>query len=293
MTSYCHLQIRRLDNTEIWECMDRSSGTRYCVKMLQYGASSELEAAARREADYLKRAQGCSSVVELIEVMDENDTIHMIMEYCSGGSLSTHVLERGGYTEDQLKELVHTFLCGIRHLHRIHICHNDIQPCNVLLAADGKWKIADFGKASRAGFQLSDELQSPYFAPELSQGGVCSLASDMWSVGALLIFCILGRTPSVSTSSMTTGTKLVFLRSEWGKISKLAKHLIVQCLHLDPTERLSSAELLDHEWFQPISKGTKSRRERFDSLTQKIVKRKSFKDFMSPYVQGSRKEPCR
>jgi serine/threonine-protein kinase ULK2 len=250
---------------------------------MKYGTSSELEKAARQEIKSLKRAQGCPFIVKLVEVLEEDETIYVVMEYCAGGSLSTHVLEHGGYQEDDLRGLVYSLLSGLRHLHRRFLCHNDLQPCNILLSSSGEWKIADFGKASREGQQVSDITDSPYVAPELSEGAACSYESDMWSVGAILIFCLLGRTPTLSTSNMTLRTKLVFLKTEWYKISRLAKKLVIQCLHLDRTLRPSAKQALDYEWLESVAKSSSSsHRRRLSSLANRIVRCKSHVDSMSP-----------
>lgn len=229
----------------MWETIRRESGLRYCVKI--------VPATARGEVELLSAAQSHSSVTSLVEVMEEPARIYIVMEYLTFGNLLTRVVQsQDGLHEDQVRVLARQLLEGAVHLHERLICHNDLQPSNILLAHEMSAKIADFGSASRlrAPYRLGSS-PSAFSAPEILQRAPPSRQADMWSIGCLIYFMLFGRPPfegcrSVLMDSISCGD---YSFPPESNVSREAKQLVSCLLHVDPDVRLTAEEALEHRFF--------------------------------------------
>jgi serine/threonine protein kinase len=80
------------------------------------------------------------------------------------------------------------------HVHALGIAHLDVKPANVLLAADGSIRLADFGVASRVPARR--RRGTPLFvAPEILSTGVAGTAADAWSFGVVVYTLLVGFPP--------------------------------------------------------------------------------------------------
>ena len=197
-------------------------------------------------------------IVQVIDVIDESEKIYLIMELMTGGNLLSKVVQEEGLCESNVKLIAKSLLLGVRHLHEQEICHNGLEPSNIFLDATDGAKIGDFGHASRVGSMASSPGTAAYMAPEVLQGAAPNAASDMWSIGVLLYFCLSGRTPFVDQSSAASSRTNVsrihkadysFPTTEWKHVPRYAKQLISSLIHMDPTVRLTAEEALEHPWF--------------------------------------------
>ena len=117
------------------------------------------------------------NLVHLIDVIDDADTaLYMVIEYCPGGPVMTYDPKKcrfasratgGAVAEDLAVAWLADMLAGLAYLHEHKIAHRDLKPDNVLLAADGRAKIADFGVA-----HFFEEEVAPLSSPMLTPRGV-------------------------------------------------------------------------------------------------------------------------
>eukprot|EP00271_Cylindrocystis_brebissonii_P012389 TRINITY_DN3084_c0_g1_i1.p1 TRINITY_DN3084_c0_g1~~TRINITY_DN3084_c0_g1_i1.p1 ORF type:complete len:503 (+),score=62.26 TRINITY_DN3084_c0_g1_i1:207-1715(+) len=121
-------------------------------------------------------------------------------------------------------------------------------------------KLIDFGMAANVrekGF-VTGRVGSPhYMAPEVIGGKHYATSADMWSCGIILYCMLAGYFPfngrnTVQLSSAIMRGELKF-RKGWESVSPAAKNLVAQLVKVDPKERLSATEALDHPWLQSLA----------------------------------------
>jgi serine/threonine protein kinase len=168
------------------------------------------------------------------------------MELCPGGDLQSYVRKRRKLTDIQCKFIFKQIIEAIQYLHRNLIVHRDIKLENILLDGSGRIKIGDFG--------VSKQLKSPnellreqcgtriYIAPEITnRQPYLGPPVDVWASGICLYSMLLGKLPDTKHSQVKLSDT---------KLSQSAKDLLGQILNPNPIERITTHEILSHEWFK-------------------------------------------
>jgi beta-lactam-binding protein with PASTA domain len=162
---------------------------------------SDFVARFRREA----RAAARLTHPGLVGVYDQGldgETSYLTMEYIDGTNLRRHLSEQGSLTVGAALDLIDRVLDALAVAHRAGLVHRDIKPENVLIAADSRVKVADFGLA-RAVTQVTSATTGTvfgtvaYLAPELVARGNSDARTDVYAAGILLYEMITGRQPFV------------------------------------------------------------------------------------------------
>jgi serine/threonine protein kinase len=137
------------------------------------------------------------NIISCIDIIDDLDTIYIIMEYCDGGDLST--ILGNPIKEDISKYYFKQLINGLQYLTDNKIIHRDIKPKNILLTDKRtKLKICDFGFAKiKTGMtRISTVCGSPlYMAPEILGERNYTSGIDIWAIGMILYELIYGYHP--------------------------------------------------------------------------------------------------
>jgi beta-lactam-binding protein with PASTA domain/predicted Ser/Thr protein kinase len=167
---------------------------------------SDFVARFRREA----RAAARLTHPGLVGVYDQGvdgETSYLTMEYIDGTNLRRHLNEQGALTVGAALELSERVLEALAAAHRAGLVHRDIKPENVLIAADKRVKVADFGLA-RAVTEVTSAMTGTvfgtvaYLAPELVSRGVSDARTDVYAAGILLFEMLTGRQPFIGESAI-------------------------------------------------------------------------------------------
>jgi hypothetical protein len=233
------------------------------LKLLRWGPDSSPEERTRfrAEAEAVARLQH-PHVVQIHEVGEQDGRPFLALEFLQGGSLARR-LDGTPRPAHEAAGLVQTLAGAVHAIHQLNIIHRDLKPDNVLLAADGTPKVADFGLAKLldgdAGPTGSGDVLGtpPYMAPEQAQGQRQRIgpATDVYALGAVLYELLTGRPPFRAETPIDT--LLQVIQDEPVSPSRLNPKLprdletiCLKCLHKDLAKRYTSAaalaEDLDH-----------------------------------------------
>jgi formylglycine-generating enzyme required for sulfatase activity len=142
-------------------------------------------------------------IVRTHNVFQEGDNYYIVMECMAGGSLETRLQERGPLPVAEAVQVAAEVCEGLDYAHRHGVVHCDLKPANILFAADGTAKVADFGIAHVSGEMLSRSWLTPagfvagtlpYMSPEQADGVRDDPRVDVYALGAVLYRTLTGRT---------------------------------------------------------------------------------------------------
>jgi len=204
-------------------------GRQVALKRITLHGSAQDVARARqrieREAEVLARLAH-PNVVELLEVIEEGDELTLVMPYLPGGTLGERVARHGPAPAPEVERLAEELGGALAAAHRAGIVHRDLKPANVLFDEDGVPHLADFGVASSrddtAGLTaVGTVVGTPGFmAPEQARGEEAGQASDVFSLGATLLFAATGEGPYGRGAP-----DLLMVRAAQGKVRPVPREL--------------------------------------------------------------------
>jgi len=194
-------------------------------------------------------------VIRLYELLDTPSDIFMVMEYVPGGELFDHIVHKLRLREDEARRFFQQILAGVEYCHNCMVTHRDLKPENLLLDSNLHVKIADFGLSNtmRDGEFLKTSCGSPnYASPEVVSGkAYVGPEVDVWSCGVVLYALLCGSLPFDDENVPNLFRKIKHGNFTLpGHLSSEAKDLIVQMLVVDPTRRITFAQIRKHSWFQ-------------------------------------------
>jgi eukaryotic-like serine/threonine-protein kinase len=164
----------------------------------KYGTASTLAERFRNEAKAAGRLSH-RGIVAVYEFGEEAGEAYIATEYVDGCTLERLLATCPVFEEPAIVRIVSQLLDALGSVHEAGIVHRDIKPSNVLVALDGRVKLADFGIASIAGESIpagSGLAGTPgYIAPEQFLGMPHDHRSDLFAAGVLLYRLLTGDSP--------------------------------------------------------------------------------------------------
>ncbi len=145
----------------------------------------------------------------------EGNSAYIVTEYVDGGSLEDLLQRQKRLAPDRAVAILGDVLAGLHHAHERGVTHRDIKPGNILLTADGRAKVIDFGLAMDAEAQsiltvTGTVMGTPSFmSPEQAKGERGGPLSDQYSCGILGWYMLTGRKPFEGKGIMDTLMKQV------------------------------------------------------------------------------------
>ncbi|KAJ6714787.1 SERINE/THREONINE-PROTEIN KINASE UNC-51-RELATED [Salix viminalis] len=247
----------------VYKVRHKRSSSIFALKILRFDRSSAMiRQQAGREAEILKRVDS-PYVVQCHAVFDSEDDLYFAMEHMERGSLHDVLLVHRILPEHVISSVARCVLNGLQYLHGKQIVHGDIKPSNLLINAEGDVKIADFG-VSRVVVGKHDSYETymgtcAYMSPERIDPerwdgniGDHGFAGDVWSLGVVVLECLVGHYPLIGRGekpdwaalvcAISFGERLQMPKSASGRIQSFVR----RCLEKDWKKRGTVVELLDH-----------------------------------------------
>ena len=197
---------------EVYAGTDRRLHRPVAIKLLTPETAARADVRTRFEAE--ARAAASLSHPGAVAVYDtgEHDGFpYIVMERLPGETLADRIAA-GTVGAAWLATIADEVLAALGAAHAAGLVHRDVKPANILLTADGRAKVADFGIAksfeAAGGADLTGTgqlLGTPaYLAPERLDGAPASPRSDLWSLGVVLYEALTGAKPFTGDTALAT-----------------------------------------------------------------------------------------
>ncbi|MDR0925687.1 MAG: Stk1 family PASTA domain-containing Ser/Thr kinase [Hungatella sp.] len=146
------------------------------------------------------------NIVNIYDVVDEGNLHYIVMELIEGITLKNYITKKGCLDVKEAIGVAISVAQGIAAAHEQGIIHRDIKPQNIIIARDGKVKVADFGIARAASSQTLSATavgSVHYISPEQARGGYSDVRSDVYSLGITMYEMVAGRVPFQGDNTVT------------------------------------------------------------------------------------------
>uniref|UniRef100_A0A8C3VM20 Cyclin-dependent kinase-like 3 n=1 Tax=Catagonus wagneri TaxID=51154 RepID=A0A8C3VM20_9CETA len=269
----------------VMKCKRKDTGQIVAIKIFYENPEKSVNKIAKREIKFLKQFRH-ENLVNLIEVFRQKRKIHLVFEFIDHTVLDELQHYCHGLESKRLRKYLFQILRAIDYLHNNNIMHRDIKPENILVSQSGVTKLCDFGFArtlAAPGDIYTDYVATRWYrAPELVLKDTSyGKPVDMWALGCMIIEMATGNPHLPSSSDLDLLHKIVFkvgnltphlqnifskspifagvvlpqvqhhknARKKYPKLNGLLADIVHACLQIDPDERISSTDLLHHEYF--------------------------------------------
>ena len=184
----------------VWSAHDEVLARQVAVKVLHphLGADDQFVARFKREAVAAAKLAH-PSIVAIYDTCTDGDTEAIVMELVRGPTLRAELDRRGRFAPPEAARIVADVADALATAHAAGIVHRDVKPGNVLLAADGRVLVADFGIAKAAdGLDLTGTDTTlgtaKYLAPEQVDAslGPVDARADVYAAGVILYELLCG-----------------------------------------------------------------------------------------------------
>jgi tetratricopeptide (TPR) repeat protein len=190
----------------VFEGTDRSLGRRVAIKKMR----EELRADPRERARFVAEAKTVAAmhhpnIVDIYAIADEGPDVYLVFEYVDGRTVHELVQTNGRLEPGLAARIVRGSAEALEYAHARGVIHRDMKPSNVMVDAQGRVKVMDFGIARAAKdaahrFSMTNTVVGtpPYMAPEQEQGQV-RRESDVYALAVCAYEMLTGNLPFAGT----------------------------------------------------------------------------------------------
>jgi len=183
-----------------------------------------------------------ANVCRVYDIGDIDGQLFLTMEYVPGEDLAASLKRIGRFAEDRALDLARQICAGLAAAHDRGVIHRDLKPANIMIDADGRVRIMDFGLAAAGAVEEVRVGTPAYMAPEQLAGREVTKKSDIYALGLVLYELFTGRraftaksvadlVQQQASSDLTAPTEVV------KGLDPAIERTISRCLELDPARR--------------------------------------------------------
>jgi serine/threonine-protein kinase len=226
-------------------------GTEVALKILK-GHATEDEKLRQR---FIEEAQAASTldhpyIVKISNLGQEDGRLFIVMDYVAGDNLREWRQKHGDADWRVMTEILTQVASALDYAHQRKIWHRDVKPSNILIDAENKACLGDFGLVRREEIphltQIGQVVGTPeYMSPEQAEGRELDGRSDQYSLASVAYELLVGHTPFQGQSPTTT--LMLMLRQspalpsgESDDVPPEVDKVLLRALDKNPTERYST-----------------------------------------------------
>lgn len=289
-------RIARGGMATVYEAMDLRLDRTVAVKVMHPGLGDDDEFAARFVAEARAAAKlSHPNVVAVFDQGNDDGTVFLAMELIPGHTLRDTIGKEAPLSPARALALLEPVVSALAAAHRAGLVHRDVKPENVLIADDGRVKVADFGLAKAVSATTQHTATGvligtvSYVAPELVVEGRSDARADVYAVGVILYELLTGKKPHEGETPIQVAYKHV--HEDVPPPSRLAPGvpdyvdaLVARATARDREQRPADSGVLLHHLRrvnQAVTSGVRSDRELVEDLlprrtadTAEVIRRK-------------------
>ena len=225
-------------------------GRLVAVKLVHelFAEDDGFRARFRREVEASLAVSGAYTAA-VVDADPDAATPWLASVFVPGPSLHDALTSVGVLPEAAVLRLAAGLATALTHIHRAGLVHRDLKPSNVLITDDGP-RVIDFGivRAVSDGDELTRTgwlVGSPAFmSPEQADGASIGPASDVFSLGSVVVAAATGTSPFAGAATLRTLTNIVQLDPDLSDVPEAVRRIVRPCLAKAPGDRPTAAELL-------------------------------------------------
>jgi serine/threonine protein kinase len=234
----------------VWRGQDEFLRRPVAVKVIHLLDELDADERIERYRRVMREARAAArlrhpGVVSVYDVVEQAGRPWIIMELVESRSLEEILKSEGPVPPKRAAQIGLGLLDALQAAHRAGVIHRDVKPGNVLVGAEGRIVLSDFGIATYDGASTLTRsgtfMGSPaYIAPEIANGRRATPASDLWSLGATLYAAVEGRPPYERDTIMATLGALLTQDPDPPKRAGPLRPVIEGLLRKQPAKRSSA-----------------------------------------------------
>src|SRR6478735_4262822 len=237
---------------EVWEATDETLARRVAVKLLHPHLARDESFVRRFRAEAVAAARlAHPSIVSVYDTFSADGMEAIVMELVVGTTMRADLDQHGPMRLEAVLAIGTQVADALGAAHASGLVHRDVKPANILLTADGRVLVADFGIAKAAeGNDLTVAGAmvgtAKYLAPEQVEGGAIDGRADLYSLGVVLYEALTGTPPFVGETDAATALQRLHrypteprqLRPE---IPVPVEAVVMQAMSRAPSDRFATA----------------------------------------------------
>lgn len=258
--------IEYLPHGEVWLCKRMTTGEDFtCRVVSKYSMNVPGFYDHFKNELILQGHIAHMGIVKLVDVAQDMENIFLFWEYNKNGTLNDAVISKGGFSEQEARVYFKQIMQVLVYLHSLNIAHRDIKLDNIEFSDNNTIQFTGFGlsKIQKEGDLLLTSCGTlVYAAPEvIKEEPYDGYKADIWSAGIVLFALISGHlpwstNPDESPEAVVVGTATQIVNGDFlfpEGMSLSLQNLLTYMLNLDPDERPSAEEILQHPWMEEDS----------------------------------------
>ena len=210
-------KIARGGMATVYEAIDLRLDRTVAVKVMHEGLTDDDEFVRRFQREARSAARlAHQNVVAVFDTGDDDGTLFLVMEYVPGLTLRDLIRKEAPMSPAKALAVIEPVLSALAAAHTAGILHRDVKPENVLLADDGRVKVADFGLARAINSDTQHTATGgvligtvSYLSPELVVNGHADARADVYAAGVLIYEMLTGHKPHQAESPIQVAYKHV------------------------------------------------------------------------------------
>ena len=252
---------------EVYLVQDSKTKKKLALKKVKYTEDEKTNNQIETEVKLSKFLKH-ENIIRIYATYFFENNIHFVMEYMDKGTIEDLIKKKKIIPEKYVGMITYQILKGMIFCQKERkIIHRDLKPSNILVNSKGKIKISDFGVSTIVEGSWAQRKTMTgtikYMAPERIESELYYINCDVWSLGLIVMECILGYYPyNIYNNNKTPGYWEVREIIEKNPVPQLDKKkyslelidFTNKCLIKDPKERPTPAKLMDHPFIEKYNK---------------------------------------